>query len=367
MQPFVQGLALGGWKLNRAPAGGRIKRNGQLLVLRSHEEEFHFRVFIYKITGSSRGRPDERRIEITSTYQKGLRRIPRFRDVVLGYDPASSVFVGVDPRRIKHGGATGNASSFFDREGLSWTKKDEILVRPRIAKLFSGQTEFHAFLNSNCLGEYLLNLDTIHRGTYLGGKLLVEAFEKNKLEVREVLTTGDLLIFVGRVQRSLERKASPSLVRDFEERKTSKLTLCKVSADVFQDIKRRCEENGILGEEYVLNYERRRLRKAGKPDLAARVKWISQDSMFEGYDILSFEINGRKRFVEVKTTSGTGLTFEISKNEWECARVKGGQYFLYRVTRLRTNPEISIFCDPVTKEKNGELVKTPSGWILKVV
>jgi hypothetical protein len=88
IQLFVEGLARGGWKLHRASDGGRMERNGQLLVLRTLGEEFRFRVFIYKVTGSSRGRPDERRIEITSTYQKGLSNVPRFRDVVLGFDPA---------------------------------------------------------------------------------------------------------------------------------------------------------------------------------------------------------------------------------------------------------------------------------------
>jgi hypothetical protein len=59
------------------------------------------------VTGSSRGRPEERRIEITSTYPKGLPHLAKFPDIVLGYDPITNLYVGVDPQRIEHGGPTG--------------------------------------------------------------------------------------------------------------------------------------------------------------------------------------------------------------------------------------------------------------------
>src|SRR5207302_5361867 len=96
----VRALLGSGWAVDQVPDGGRLPRNGLRLVLRATHGEVRLRLFVYKVTGSSRGRPDERRIEITSTYQKGLTHLRRYRDVVLGYDADHDVFIGVDPERI---------------------------------------------------------------------------------------------------------------------------------------------------------------------------------------------------------------------------------------------------------------------------
>src|SRR6266568_9507337 len=151
----MRALLESGWTIQRAPVNGRLLRNGQRVVLRSADGDARFRLFVYKVTGSGRGSPDERRIEITSTYQKGLRRLAGYPDVVLGYDATHRIFVGVDAARIGHGGPTGNASSFFDRRGLEWKHVDRILLRPRAARLFPGGIEYHAFLKSARLAEYL--------------------------------------------------------------------------------------------------------------------------------------------------------------------------------------------------------------------
>jgi hypothetical protein len=165
---LLRGLVQAGWHIIQGPDGGRLERNGQRIILRTSKQDARFRIFVYKVTQSSRGKPEERRIEITSTYPKGLARVREYTDVVLGFDLDHNIFVGVDPRRIEEGGRTGNASSFFDKEGLDWNRSDEILVRPRAAKLFPGGMEFHAFIKPPRLAEYLLNVDEIHSGAYLG-------------------------------------------------------------------------------------------------------------------------------------------------------------------------------------------------------
>lgn len=149
IRPAVESLVTAGWVPIHAPEGGRLLRNRQLLVLQVAAQEFRFRLLVYKVTGSSRGMPDERRIQITSTYQKGLPRLKDYQDVVLGFDRDSGIFVGVDPRRIEHGGPTGNASTFFDREGLDWEIDDEIHIRQRAVQLFPNGLEYHAFLRAS--------------------------------------------------------------------------------------------------------------------------------------------------------------------------------------------------------------------------
>jgi len=59
---------------------------------------------------------------------------------------------------------------------------------------------------------------------------------------------------------------------------------------------------GDLGELWVVNREKQKLRKSNKPKLAEKVNHIAKnkgDGL--GYDILSYDKDGNKLFIEVKT------------------------------------------------------------------
>lgn len=74
---------------------------------------------------------------------------------------------------------------------------------------------------------------------------------------------------------------------------------------------------GKAGELFVMELEVRRLHGAGKTRLADRVDHasVSQGDGL-GYDVLSFEEDGRERLIEVKTTAFGELTpFFVSRNE----------------------------------------------------
>ena len=89
---------------------------------------------------------------------------------------------------------------------------------------------------------------------------------------------------------------------------------------------------GTKGEEFVLWFERRRLEEAGEPGLARDVEHIS-DTRGDGagYDIRSFETNGRERLIEVKTTTyGKHHPFIVSVNEVEFSNDFASEYHLYR-------------------------------------
>ena len=64
-------------------------------------------------------------------------------------------------------------------------------------------------------------------------------------------------------------------------------------------------------------YEQQRLRLADRVDLARNVEWTSEvRGDGAGYDIRSFELDGRERLIEVKTTNGPAKTpFFLSENE----------------------------------------------------
>jgi hypothetical protein len=58
-----------------------------------------------------------------------------------------------------------------------------------------------------------------------------------------------------------------------------------------------------------------------------------------GYDILSFDADGRERFVEVKTTAfGRETPFFVTRNELEVSRQFATQYRVSRLFSFRRVP-----------------------------
>lgn len=107
----------------------------------------------------------------------------------------------------------------------------------------------------------------------------------------------------------------------------------------------RMRELGQAGEEFVVKLERTRLELAGRSDLAKRVRHVAKlDGDGMGYDILSFEPNGREKFVEVKTTaSGPTAPFFVTRNEVEFSKAHDAQFVLSRVYRFRRHAHTRVF------------------------
>jgi hypothetical protein len=99
---------------------------------------------------------------------------------------------------------------------------------------------------------------------------------------------------------------------------------------------------GAAGEKFVLEVEQRRLWEAGKRRLAERIEQVSStrgDGL--GYDIVSFETDGRERFIEVKTTSfGSRTPFFASQGEVAVSDELSDKYQLYRVFKFRESPKL---------------------------
>lgn len=89
---------------------------------------------------------------------------------------------------------------------------------------------------------------------------------------------------------------------------------------------------GLEAEEFVLGLERKRL-----PELAQKIKRISDFDVAAGYDIVSYESNETEhydRFIEVKCYMGSPHFFR-SENESDVARIKADKYILCLVDYLR--------------------------------
>ncbi|SDX31065.1 protein of unknown function [Albimonas donghaensis] len=97
---------------------------------------------------------------------------------------------------------------------------------------------------------------------------------------------------------------------------------------------------GRAGEEMALEHERAALRTVGRDDLARRVDWTSQTrGDGAGYDIESFEQDGRPRLIEVKTTRGWNRTpFHISRNELRVSEARRDAWVLMRLHDIDRKP-----------------------------
>ena len=87
----------------------------------------------------------------------------------------------------------------------------------------------------------------------------------------------------------------------------------------------RARKLGEAGERFLYAAEQNRLSSAGRDDLAGRVRWVSrEDGDGAGYDILSFNRNGDKRLLEVKTTNGPATTpFGFRETNWRFRKKTG--------------------------------------------
>ncbi len=99
---------------------------------------------------------------------------------------------------------------------------------------------------------------------------------------------------------------------------------------------------GDAGEALVMEYERARLRQAGKDQLARNVEQVSKTvGDHAGYDIRSYDLAGHDRYVEVKSTRYGKLTpFYISMGEVRFSSANRHAYHLYRLFDFRRRPKL---------------------------
>jgi len=121
---------------------------------------------------------------------------------------------------------------------------------------------------------------------------------------------------------------------------------------------------GRAGEEFVLDFERRRLAALGCNALADKVRWIADlDGDGAGFDILSFEPEGAERLLEVKTTCGAARTpFYISRNELSLAERRPEEFRLVRVHQFANDPRIFVLEPPLPQHLCFEPVAFRAGW-----
>ncbi|MGE7893263.1 DUF3883 domain-containing protein [Bacillus cereus] len=130
------------------------------------------------------------------------------------------------------------------------------------------------------------------------------------------------------------------------ERKINRLDDVKEQSKKKQNIKEIKLDHRVRGfdfERFVLQYEQQALIAAGKPELATRVALGS--SFHEvGYDILSFDEDGKNKYIECKVTKSKDLKgLRVTQNQLNLGLEYWDQYYFYI---LNSEDKLTIIRNP---------------------
>ncbi|MBB3106470.1 hypothetical protein FHS24_000971 [Psychrobacter luti] len=192
-------------------------------------------------------------------------------------------------------------------EELGWDLQNLIGVYREVkGKLKQGsveKTNDYLIVNSN-MG--LLDVEKTEDDSY-GIESSIENYNESKLKLNSVPIS-----FAAEEQKS--RSFTPKKIDFIKQAKSQK-------------------KLGYAGELIVLKYEKDFLERAGKSNLIKKVKHVSdEEGDGAGYDILSFDLDGNEKYIEVKTTKlNSDTPFYLTDNELEFSKKEASNYYLYRV------------------------------------
>lgn len=105
---------------------------------------------------------------------------------------------------------------------------------------------------------------------------------------------------------------------------------------------------GRRAEELVMDFERQRLSDAGQEGLAARVGDYST-KYSKGFDVLSWNVDGTERNIEVKSSSSNG--FILTRNELNKSE-KNPNYWIYIVNEKKNEVQIKQIKSPSLRDES---------------
>lgn len=146
-------------------------------------------------------------------------------------------------------------------------------------------------------------------------------------------------LIVSPVGSSIERQDSPTVFYKPKQ--------CDGHGHKVNRIKKQANDMriGLAGEKMVIEYEKKRLADLGRYDLISDIVHTSQEvGDGTGFDIISFDKDGKKRYIEVKTTTGANDTpFYITDNELQFSISNSSNYALYRLYKFNAQKNTASF------------------------
>lgn len=118
------------------------------------------------------------------------------------------------------------------------------------------------------------------------------------------------------------------ILKSFENKKISPLELKQILEDK--------EKIGMAAEQVVFQNE---VEKVKKININLKVDHVALRDVSAGYDILSYNINKEKIFIEVKAVSSSNYKFYLSSNELNASKIYNDNYYLYLLPRDLSDPQ----------------------------
>ena len=170
----------------------------------------------------------------------------------------------------------------------------------------------------------------------------VDSYVYESIDEQEIKSEVQLAVFEPRVFK--KRKSDSSGNSNTGSRRYSK----------------KSDKVGKLGEEIVFEFEKSKLVKENRQDLADRVNWHRDDAgnRTPGWDITSFNKDGQEIYIEVKASEGQKISdVELTINEWIQAEknIESNQYKVYLVSDVFSNPIIEVIENPALMVKKEQL------------
>lgn len=130
-------------------------------------------------------------------------------------------------------------------------------------------------------------------------------------------------------------------IPEFDKRFSDERIDYIIKSDInYYEREQRNKKLGLLGEEFIIKFEKQKLINYGQESLSRQVEHISQtigDSA--GFDVLSYDNDGNEKFIEVKTTQlGKNSPFYFTRNELGFSKKEKKKYSLYRVFNFQKKP-----------------------------
>lgn len=170
----------------------------------------------------------------------------------------------------------------------------------------------------------------------------VDSYVYESIDEQEIKSEVQIAVFEPRVFK--KRKSDSSSSNNTGSRRYSK----------------KSDKVGKLGEEIVFEFEKNKLVKENRQDLADRVNWHRDDAgnRTPGWDITSFNKDGQEIYIEVKASEGQKISdVELTINEWIQAEnnIESNQYKVYLVSDVFSNPIIEVIENPALMVKKEQL------------
>lgn len=172
--------------------------------------------------------------------------------------------------------------------------------------------------------------------------VVAELFDLRPDLKEALMTEATMPAVVPSVEHILDAEVPPPDAKEYDYQRRSRETPRIRKAFDYLKLDASNKSRGTAGEEFVVRFEQARLSRLGKDRLAAAVEHVARtrgDGL--GYDVLSFDVNGRERLIEVKTTAyAATVPFFVTRNEVEFSREAAAQFHLYRVFDFRARPRL---------------------------